>query len=353
MILITHPTTAVLETPILVIYEVCQPKIIIHTPTSTSPILCISELLNIGVTIHAVICMHNVSNVLAYFLWGSSVGKQNKCMNIHFNPKAGVIKPKDIFKVTVSLKPNETGILEQIFIPCFIGRVEEPVMLTVMCAVDNIHVYFDLPTPDGRRKRILWPPQIIDEYNYHYYDLPLGSHEEDIVSTNKLSAVPYLDTKSCYQNILIAKSNFEKNIGNISPQQSIDFISNFKKRYTNCYEQTPQTLSAESIAIKPSLIQRFGSDLILEDNYIEITDVPIKTRKTLQQSAAITHSKLTILAVKKTILMHNLTPMTSSYRAEVTNFEPLYVKPTSLEELLEKAGLQKAGTFDYLFHYTL
>lgn len=41
--------------------------------------------------------------------------------------------------------------------------------------------------------------------------------------------------------------------------------------------------------------------------------------------------------------MRNLTPMSSSFTAEVTNFEGLDIKPTSMEELLEQAGLQKCG----------
>lgn len=47
--------------------------------------------------------------------------------------------------------------------------------------------------------------------------------------------------------------------------------------------------------------------------------------------------------------MHNLTPMTSSFTAEVTNYEPLCVKPSSFEELLQKAGLQKTGICKFYF----
>lgn len=273
MLLITHPVPAILETPILVIYEVCQPKIVIHTPTSTSPILCISELLHLDVTIHAVICMHNASNVKTFFQWGSPVGKQKDCVTVRFNPKAGAIKPRDIFKVTVSLKPLETGILEQIYIPCFVGRVEEPEMLTVMCAVDNIRVCFSLPTRDGHHRRVLWPPQVIDEYNFQYYNLPVC--EEDIASTNTLNVVPHLDTGPCYQKILKAKSDYGQLLCDSSPKQSQAFDIN----RLICGEQTPQSISSESSAAKPSITERFGSELVLEDHYFEITDVPIKTRK--------------------------------------------------------------------------
>lgn len=45
--------------------------------------------------------------------------------------------------------------------------------------------------------------------------------------------------------------------------------------------------------------------------------------------------------------MHNLTPMTSRFTTEVTNYEGLNVKLTDMEELLEFAGLQKSGRFYY------
>lgn len=49
------------------------------------------------------------------------------------------------------------------------------------------------------------------------------------------------------------------------------------------------------------------------------------------------------LAILKKVFMDNLTPMTSCFTAEVTNFEALDVKLTSVEDLLNETGLQKVG----------
>lgn len=283
MVLITHPLTAVLESPVIVTYEVCQPKIIVHSPASTSSILCIPELLNIGVTIHAVLCMHNASNVPAYFLWGAPVGKQKNCIDVRFNPKAGVIKPRDILKITISLKPQETGILEQIHVPCFVGRVDEPVMLAVMCAVDNIHVCFTLPMHDGRHRRIPWPPQIIDEYSLQSYSLPLFALEEDPITTSSFWDIPHIDKKPCLQEILKAKADYAQATKDDNLNTPSPFDINLSRLLNiNCYEQTPQTLSNESVVAKPALIDHFGSELILEEYHIQIRDVPIKTRNPAQ-----------------------------------------------------------------------
>lgn len=280
MFQITHPQPTIMRTPILITYEVCQPNIIIHTPTSTSPILCISELLNVDVITHAVVCMHNSSNVPAYFLWGPAVGKQKDSMELQFNPKAGVIRPRDTFKVTVSLKPHETGILEYVFVPCFVGRVTEPVMLTVMCAVDNIHVRFELPIQEGKYQKVLWPPKIVDEYNVQSFNnIPFTHEEDDLIS--------YLDTKCCFEKILKNRNQICINNDDDDDDVNDDHHNDDDQRFEippqlDCNEETPKTDDEIVVNVqKPVLKDYFGADLILEDYHLEIPQVPLRTRNNL------------------------------------------------------------------------
>lgn len=273
MVLITQPQQKILNTPILITYEVCQPNITIHTPTSTTPILCIPELLNINVTTHTVVCMHNTSNVPAYFLWGNPVGKQKHCINLSFSPKAGMIEPRNTFRATVTLKPQQTGILEHIYVPCFIGRVAEPVILTVMCAVDGIHVCFSLPED----KKIYWPPKIIDEHDISSaFHLPSYLYEEENGESFHMDIVN-TDTKFCFQELLQGKSYID-----VNPQQQTNLHAVMQPAELLCleyHEQTPEMLSEEFVSIeKQRLIEAFDSSLILEDYFVEVRDVPLKTR---------------------------------------------------------------------------
>lgn len=50
-----------------------------------------------------------------------------------------------------------------------------------------------------------------------------------------------------------------------------------------------------------------------------------------------------VVAVHRKMFMQNLTPMSSFFTAEITNYEALDAKPSSMEELLDEAGLQKCG----------
>lgn len=218
----------------------------------------------------------------AYFLWGSAVGKHKDCVNLFVTPKAGVIKPRNTFKVTVTLKANVTGILEHIYVPCFVGRVPEPVILTVMCAVDNIHVCFSLPMAEGKYKKIYWPPQIIDEYNFQSFNLPLyllGEENADQVVTSPM------DTKSCFQQLVKVrtKQNFD-DASDDDDDDSRKAAANFvlpRLLSFNFHEEAPQSsISEESVSSEKSrLIEAFGSDLILEDYHLEIRNVPLRTRK--------------------------------------------------------------------------
>lgn len=152
------------DSVILVTYEVCQPKIFIHSPMSTTPILCPTDLLYVGVRYQSSLCIHNTGNIPGCFLWGLPVGKEAHCVNVHYYPNAGVVKPKDVYKVNVTITPLRTGIFEEIFLSCFVGKMDEPVTVRLMCAVDNVHVNIYLPNDDGSFQKVAWPPKATQDF---------------------------------------------------------------------------------------------------------------------------------------------------------------------------------------------
>lgn len=52
--------------------------------------------------------------------------------------------------------------------------------------------------------------------------------------------------------------------------------------------------------------------------------------------------------MKKTLAVQNLTAMTSCFRAEVTNYKPLRVKSSLLENLMSKSDRVQYGTYNIL-----
>lgn len=165
MLVKSHETETMVDSFMLVTYNVCVPKITVHTSMSNSPILCPSSLIYLGVCSFYTLCMHNTGNVAAHFLCGDCVGDQANYLDIQISPRAGMIKPHDFVKISVSLVPLQTGLIEHVYLPCFIAKMEEPLVVTIMCAVDNVHLKILLPNSDGHYTEVLWPPNVIDEYN--------------------------------------------------------------------------------------------------------------------------------------------------------------------------------------------
>lgn len=80
--------------------------------------------------------------------------------------------------VTFSLQPLDTGLLEKIQIPCFIGNTDEPIMISVLCIVDDICVYFHLPNLEGGFQKIFWPPKATQESET--FSVDLGHEAEEV-----------------------------------------------------------------------------------------------------------------------------------------------------------------------------
>lgn len=83
----------------------------------------------------------------------------------------GELKPCESKTVQLELTCYEVGILDEIFIPCFIGEYQEPLQMRLLCVVDCLHVFFYLPTKNNDFQKVLWPPKVIYEYdsNWSHY----------------------------------------------------------------------------------------------------------------------------------------------------------------------------------------
>lgn len=124
------------------------------------------------------VCLHNVGTKLAAsFIWGNPVGKQADKVVIRCLPKSGIVQPQKCVHISIILQPLATGILDEIYVPCFVGNMDEPIMLTILCVVDNVCLYFHLPDNMGKSEKILWPPIAIVDFDSSSLDLSPGKHE--------------------------------------------------------------------------------------------------------------------------------------------------------------------------------
>lgn len=54
------------------------------------------------------------------------------------------------------------GIYENVFVPCFIGRFKFPMLLRILCVVEDVYVNIHIPKKDGFEVTF-WPPYMLNE----------------------------------------------------------------------------------------------------------------------------------------------------------------------------------------------
>lgn len=143
--------------------------------------------------------MHNLGDIVACFLWGSIAGTQSKLMKIKLTPNSGFIKPGESLKVDVQLTPLELGLFEHLYVPCFVGKMDDPIMLRIFCFVENIFVNIHLPNEKGKFDVVYWPPRMINEFeispseydylNKEFLDVRLNDIEKGSLFSNILNSV--------------------------------------------------------------------------------------------------------------------------------------------------------------------
>lgn len=110
------------------------------------------------------------------------------------------------------------------------------------------------------------------------------------------------------------------------------------------YEHSEPTSSTLSIQTN-SLRQFFESDLNLEEHFIEVHGVPIHTGEIVYVFTLLfVHSyRYFSLAVKRTFIINNVTPINCMCGIEVINFNSVELEANKYDEVLVQMGHTKSG----------
>lgn len=163
----TVPKSIALDT-CLVMYALSEPEIIIRTASEEYkyPILSPEHILYLNLPETFEVTLYNTSeDVPGAFIWGIPFGIHSTKMDVQCNPRSGFISCRRSLLIKVTITPLETGIMDEIVLPCFIGYRSNPLLLTIMCAVDNIHINFYLPVAH-RFLKVCWPPRIVTSLSH-------------------------------------------------------------------------------------------------------------------------------------------------------------------------------------------
>lgn len=173
----------------LVTYEITELNIVIKTGQSEEPILCPMQMLYSGIPIDISFKIKNNSLIPGCFYLLKPIGLDADKIEVEYDPQSGMfysvieklilvyyiiflgeLKPRSSKQVDVKLTCHELGILEKIFLPCFIGKSQEPIYIRLLCIVDCLHVFFYMPTKNNEFQKILWPPKVVYEYDRSWSD---------------------------------------------------------------------------------------------------------------------------------------------------------------------------------------
>lgn len=161
-----------IESVCIVTYQLIHYEIVIHTGHSDSPIICPMKMLYKNIPEQIQIKVENFSPITGCFYFQNPIGNDKDKLSIEFHPQSSVLKPNKSVDVQVKLSCKETGTMENVYVPCFVGLGQDAIMLRILCIADDIHIIFYLPNTTNSFQKIMWPPKVIYEFDANPWYCP-------------------------------------------------------------------------------------------------------------------------------------------------------------------------------------
>ncbi|KAK9877064.1 hypothetical protein WA026_016090 [Henosepilachna vigintioctopunctata] len=270
----------------LVTYEVINWDIRIFSKVSNLPVVCSMKLHFVGVKSKWCFFIKNYTPIMGCFWLLPPRGEEVDKLELTFHPKFGMIRPGEKVIIEVTVLPKDIGIIEKIFVPCFISKHSPPIMIRFLCVVEDLNVYFYIPNQEQGFDKIMWPPKVLNEVDFQQLkstDIPWPEEEhKDLYS---------FEIKSDYQDM--AEGN-ETDIKTDS--YTIDNANNTISTMTSSTSQIN--------SLRTFLKEKWQSEFIPQDYIVEIKNVSL--RKPQQFS----------------FYIENFTPIKADFTVETINFEP-------------------------------
>ncbi|XP_031772308.1 uncharacterized protein LOC100865195 [Apis florea] len=107
-----------------------------------------TRTLYIGIEETYVLVLRNLANNPLNYLWGEANGLDSTKMKLCVCPEKGEILAGNIQKMEIIITPIKQGIVQSLFIPCFVGDLHKIIMLGIECFIEPLYVTFYFPLND-------------------------------------------------------------------------------------------------------------------------------------------------------------------------------------------------------------
>ncbi|KAF7287362.1 hypothetical protein GWI33_001720 [Rhynchophorus ferrugineus] len=268
------------ESICLVKYEIDNLDIKVKSQ-SQEPIICPLQMLYVDIPTDIEFELQNNSFMNGCFYFLKPTGEESEKVTVEYKPQCGTIQAKTSKKINLNVTCHDIGILEDIYLPCFIGKGQKLMSIKLLCVVDCIHVFFYLPCKSNEEfEKVLWPPKVVYEYDRNWSQYCIC---EDMT---------YEDAIMNIQNIIelnrIERSN--ETINELKMSESAE-----RKAAVSC-----DSFQSDEGPLK--VLVNTDTEIFLQDLVVEVKNVVTKTPK------------------KITFYIENVTPIVTKYNVQCTSY---------------------------------
>ncbi|KAK9306857.1 hypothetical protein QLX08_002727 [Tetragonisca angustula] len=107
-----------------------------------------TRTLYIGVEETYILILKNLANDLVNYSWGKTNGLDSSKMKLCVCPMKGEVTAGNSEKIEITITPITEGIVQSLFIPCFVGDSRRMLMLGIECSIEPLYVTFYFPLND-------------------------------------------------------------------------------------------------------------------------------------------------------------------------------------------------------------
>lgn len=107
--------------------------------------------------------------------------------------------------IDLYITPLKLGLFEDIFIPCFIGHQEKPLLLRILCAVEDVYVNIQLPNRNGTVTTVFWPPKVTEEFDITFPEFE-NEYLQCIGGEDDVQVTKYIAHKTIQHFIYLLKN---------------------------------------------------------------------------------------------------------------------------------------------------
>lgn len=141
------------STFVLIYAEIVEPALGIYDSKTETAIMR-PPIGFIGIENKYTVSIRNQSVVRISIAWGAPEGRGTELIDVLLCPTISILEPLQCSSMIVTIHPKKEGVVHGLKIPCFVGKLTEPIWIGIEMEVKDIQVQI---YQDGSDNYILWP----------------------------------------------------------------------------------------------------------------------------------------------------------------------------------------------------